>query len=141
MARRKPAAPPALLSEAEWKVMRCLWRRHPASARELLVTLHAETGWAYTTLKTVLTRLVEKGAVSERKRANASQYEPLVAEVDARRSAVRSLVDRAFDGTFGSLVHFMFDAEGLTAKDRAALAKLLPELERGNRAERRHKRA
>jgi BlaI family penicillinase repressor len=121
------------LSEAEWKVMRCLWRKHPASARELLETLHAETRWAYTTLKTVLARLVEKGAVTEKKRANTSWYEPVIDEADARRSAVRSLLDRAFDGAFGSLVHFMLDAESLSNKDKQALAKMIDDAERKRR--------
>mgnify|MGYP002390148889 CR=1 FL=1 len=66
MAKRRSDTPPAL-SDAEWKVMRALWARHPATARELLDALAADTGWAYTTLRTLLARLVEKGAVSESK--------------------------------------------------------------------------
>ena len=135
MARRKGVAAVPVLSEAEWKVMRCLWRKHPSSARDLLETLHAETRWAYTTLKTVLSRLVEKGAVTEKKRANTSWYEPAIDEAPARRSAVRSLLDRAFDGALGSLVHFVLDAESLSNKDRQALAKMIED------AERRRKRA
>ena len=133
MPRRKTAAAGPALSEAEWKVMRCLWRKHPATARDLLEMLHADTRWAYTTLKTVLARLVEKKAVSEKKRANTSWYEPSIAEADARRSAVRSLLDRAFDGAFGSLVHFMLDAQTLSSKDRQALAKMIEDAERRRR--------
>src|SRR5262245_49028623 len=50
-------------SDAEWKVLNALWREHPASARDLLDRLSADTGWAYTTLKTILTRMEEKGLV------------------------------------------------------------------------------
>ena len=53
---RKTAQP----SDAEWKVLNALWRRHPTSARELLTALRGE-GWAYTTLKTMLARMQEKG--------------------------------------------------------------------------------
>src|SRR6185295_20290732 len=101
MARRK-ALPE--LSDAEWKVIRALWTRHPASARDVLETLHGETGWAYTTVKTLLARLVDKGAASMRLRANTSLYEPLVSEDDARRTEVKALLDRAFDGAFAPML-------------------------------------
>lgn len=122
MARKKEL--PAL-SDAEWKVMRALWQRHPATARELLRVLGRDTGWAYTTLKTLLTRLVDKQAVSEEKRDGASVYEPLLAEGAARGSAVRSLLERAFDGGFGSLVHFMIENEELSANERDELTRLI----------------
>ena len=113
------------LSEAEWRVMAVVWERHPASVRDVLEALEGETGWAYSTVKTMLTRLTEKGALSVRKRANTSLYEPLVSQGEARRSAVHSLLDRAFDGTFGSLVHHLLDEHKLSKKDRARMEALL----------------
>lgn len=121
------------LSDAEWKVMRALWSAHPATARDLLDAVAEETGWAYTTLKTMLTRLVEKGAVAEDKRGAASVYRPLVREADARGSAVKSLLERAFDGGFGSLVHFMLANEQLSARDKAELARLVADAEKDGR--------
>lgn len=115
------------LSDAEWKVMRALWRKHPATARELLALLAAETGWAYTTLRTLLARLVEKGAVAEEKDAGTSVYRPILREARARSSAVRGLLERAFDGGFGSLVHFMLENEQLSTRDRAELERMLDE--------------
>jgi BlaI family penicillinase repressor len=118
------------LSDAEWTVMQAVWTQAPASARDVLERVHAETGWAYSTVKTLLARLVEKAALRERKRANTSFYEPLVTRDAARRAAVRSLLDKAFDGTFGSLVQHMVDSEKLPKKERAKLARLLEEAER-----------
>lgn len=118
------------LSDAEWKVMRALWAKQPATARELLVAVAGETNWAYTTIKTVLARLVEKGAVREEKDGATSVYRSQLAEKDARKSAVRGLLSRAFDGGFGSLVHFMLESEELDARDRAELARLVAEAER-----------
>ena len=122
MARRKP---PAELSDAEWKVIRALWKRHPASARDVLETLHAETGWAYTTVKTLLARLVAKGAAAVRLRANTSLYEPLMTEDEARRTEVKLLVDRAFGGASVPLLRFVMADEKLSAKDRAELREML----------------
>ena len=118
------------LNDSEWTVMQAVWQRSPASARDVLERVVDDTDWAYSTVKTVLARLVEKGALREQKRANTSLYEPLVTREAARREAVRSLLDKAFDGTFGSLVQHMVSAEKLNKREREKLARMLSELDR-----------
>ncbi len=113
------------LTEAEWQIMNALWQQHPATAREIMDRLPAGVDWAYTTIKTMLTRLVEKRAVSEVKQGNTSVYEPQVSQQKARRSAVRSLLDQAFDGALGPLVHFLAEEEQLTAREKKELRKIL----------------
>ena len=125
MARQGRDPEPTPLSATEWKVMRCLWRRSPASAREVREALEEDTGWAYTTVKTLLTRLEAKGVVRASKRGKASLYEPLLRESQARAVAVRALLERAFDGAFGSLAHFLIDDGHLSKRDRAELARRL----------------
>ena len=114
-------------SDAEWKAMNVVWERHPATVRDVLESLESDTGWAYSTVKTVLGRLAEKGALAATKRANTTLFEPLVTRDQARRSALRALLDRAFDGTFGGLVHHLLDAEKLTRTERDELRALLDE--------------
>jgi len=118
------------LTEAEWKVMGILWETGAASARDVHDALRPETGWAYTTVKTILDRLAEKGGVSVRSRANTNLYTPLVTRREARRAEIRSTLDRAFDGAFGPLVHFLVSEERLSDEDRAELKRLLDEQER-----------
>lgn len=118
------------LNDSEWTAMQAVWAGSPTSAREVHDRVAAETGWAYTTLKTVLARLVQKGALREKKRGNTSWYEPLVTRDAARREAVRSLLDRAFDGTFGALVQHMAASERLSSKERRKLAQMLADLDR-----------
>lgn len=118
------------LNDSEWTVMTALWDGAPASAREVLQRVERDTDWSYSTVKTVLARLVEKGAVREEKRGNTSLFEPRVSRVAARREAVRSLLDKAFDGTFGALVQHMVASERLNKRERAKLARLLIEHDR-----------
>ncbi len=113
------------LTEAEWQIMNALWQEHPATARQIMDRLDRRVNWAYTTIKTMLTRLVEKKAVSEAKQGNTSLYEPLVSQQKARRSAFRSLLDQAFDGAVGPLVHFLAEEEQLTAREKRALRRIL----------------
>ena len=120
-------AAPMKLNESEWIAMQAVWDHAPASARAVWEQVHPQTNWAYTTVRTVLARLVEKGALHEKKQGRTSLFEPRVTRETARREAVRSLLDRAFDGTFGSLVHHMVASEKLNKKERAQLARLLAE--------------
>lgn len=115
------------LSDAEWMVINVVWERSVATARDVHEHTEAQTGWAYTTVRTILSRLVEKGALRMRKRANTSLYEPLISRQEARRSALRSLLDRAFDGTFGSLLQHLVADEKLSKKDRQKLRAMLRE--------------
>ncbi len=117
------------LSEAEWKVMGIVWQRQVATVRDVLEDLQAETGWAYSTVKTLLARLVEKGALRVRKRANVSQFEAAVSQPEARRSAFHSLLDRAFEGTFGSLMQHLVADERLSTRDKQQLRDLLEKLD------------
>ena len=107
--------------------MTAVWEHHPASVRDVLESLGEDTSWAYSTAKTVLVRLADKGALRMTKKGNTSLFEPLVSREQAQRSALKTLLDRAFDGTLGSLVHHLVGDEKLSPKDRRELKKLLDE--------------
>ena len=124
---------PLKLSDAEWTVMQAVWAGAPASARDVLDRVGRDTGWAYTTVKTLLARLVEKDALSVRMRGNVSLYEPLITRRQAQVAALRSLVEKAFDGTVGSLVHHLITEAKLSSRDRRALARMLEEADRKER--------
>lgn len=119
------------LTEAEWQIMKALWEKHPATAREIMERLPAGVKWAYTTIKTMLTRLVEKQVVSEVKQGNTSVYDPLISQRKARRSALRSLLETAFDGAMGPLVHFLVEEEQLSPRQKRELAKLVQDEAKG----------
>jgi BlaI family transcriptional regulator, penicillinase repressor len=119
------------LTKAEWQIMNALWEAHPATAREVMEHLPKGVKWAYTTIKTMLTRLVEKRAVCESKQGNTSVYDPLLSQRKARISAFRSLVDQAFDGAMGPLVHFRIEEKQLTPKQQAELVALLQDEKQG----------
>jgi len=113
------------LSDAEWQIMNALWKHYPATAREIAEYLPGNIQWAYTTIKTLLARLAAKSAVSERKLGNTSVYEPLVSLERARRTALRSLLDRAFGGTVEPLLNFLAEERKLSDKQRRELLKIL----------------
>ena len=113
------------LTRSEWQIMNALWEHHPATAREVEERLPETVSWAYTTIKTMLTRLAAKEAVSERKRGNTSVYEPVVSRDVARRSALATLIDHAFDGAVEPFLGFVDRERNLSAKQRRELLDVL----------------
>ncbi len=113
------------LNDSEWKVMRRLWERGRGGVAELHEELAAETGWAYSTVKTLLERLVEKGAVGIEKARSGRVFIPLLAEGEARRSAFRALLDRAFGGRLEAFAQHLVDSRALSQRERQELAEIL----------------
>lgn len=113
------------LSNSEWQIMNALWESYPATARDIAERLPEDVSWAYTTIKTMLTRLVIKRAVSEHKRGNTSVYEPILTRQSARRSALTSLIDHAFDGAVEPFLSFVAKEKKLSRRQRRELLEAL----------------
>ncbi len=115
------------LTDAEWQIMNALWEKWPATARQVADRLGDDVNWAYTTIKTMLTRLADKKAVKETKKGNVGLYEPILTRQNAQRNALKSLVNQAFDGAFGPLMHFLVEDQKLTDQQKEKLVELLKE--------------
>lgn len=113
------------LTEAEWQIMNALWEKWPATARQVADRLGNDVNWAYTTIKTMLTRLADKKCVKETKKGNVGIYEPILSRQNAQRNALKSLVNQAFDGAFGPLMHFLLEDEKLSKTQREELLHIL----------------
>ena len=117
------------LTEAEWQIMNALWEKWPATARQVADRLGDDVNWAYTTIKTMLTRLAEKKAVKETKKGYVGLYEPILTRQNAQRKALTSLVNQAFDGAFGPLMHFLLEDQKLSDTQKEELLKALKQTE------------
>lgn len=113
------------LTEAEWQIMNALWEDWPATARQVSDRLPENVNWAYTTIKTMLTRLADKQVVKETKRGSIGIYKPLLTRQNARRNALKSLANQAFDGAFGPLMHFLLEDQKVTPKQRRELMEAI----------------
>jgi BlaI family transcriptional regulator, penicillinase repressor len=118
------------LTEPEWLVMNALWEKHPATVKDIVAQVSGKAGWAYTTVKTMLDRLTEKKIVRKTKQGLTGFYEPILTRPQARRTALRGVLDHAFDGAFGPLMHFLVEDEKLTPKQRQELIEILAQTRR-----------
>ena len=113
------------LSDAEWKVMNIVWTHRTVTARQVVDELPRGVRWAYTTVKTMLDRLVQKGVLSAERAGVQTEYAPRLSRRRAQAAAARALVERAFGGATSPLVHWMLDEERLSDAERAELLERL----------------
>src|SRR5258708_4963910 len=99
------------ISDAEWHVMQAIWKRRSAAAAEVVAEVCPDTGWSHRTVRTLLARLVEKGALSTIAEGQRYIYRAAVTRSGCVREESRSFLKRVFCGDAGELlVHFARDA-------------------------------
>lgn len=118
------------ISEAESRVMQVLWEQAPRSAEEVITAL-ADTSWAEATIKTLLNRLLNKGAIAASKDGRRYQYAPLIQRDAWMLEESSSLLERLFDGRVAPLVAHFSQHRKLSAADVAQLRQLLEEIDDG----------
>lgn len=119
------------ISEAESVVMDVLWRQHPLGADEVMAALASQQDWQEATIKTLLNRLLNKGAISAQKDGRRYLYSPLLKREDWVLEESRGLLDRLFDGRVAPLVAHFSAHRKLSKKDIDELRKLLQEIDDG----------
>lgn len=117
------------VSSAEGIVMEALWRKQPLSAEDVATDVAKEQGWTDATVKTLLNRLLSKGAIAADKDGRRYLYRPLLKREDYVAEESTSLIDRLFDGRVSSLVTHFSEREKLSADDIAELKRLIAELD------------
>ena len=89
---------PAHITAAEWEVMNALWTRGPLSAADIVDHVAARKPWRRRTIRTLLDRLVRKGALALDSDSTPYLYSPKISFQDCIRAESRSFLDRAFGG-------------------------------------------
>jgi BlaI family penicillinase repressor len=117
------------ISEAESVVMEVLWERSPIGAEEVVAALADAQQWQEATIKTLLNRLLNKGAIRAEKDGRRYLYSPLLKREDWLTRESKGLLDRLFGGRVAPLVAHFSEHRKLSRKDIAELKKLIEDLE------------
>lgn len=117
------------ISEAESLVMEVLWRRSPLAAEEVVAALAETQQWQEATIKTLLNRLLNKGAIQAGKDGRRYRYAPVLKREDWLMQESKGLLDRLFGGRVAPLVAHFSEHRKLSRKDIAELRKLIEELD------------
>jgi BlaI family penicillinase repressor len=113
------------ISEAEWQVMNVLWERHPLKASEVIDALKDRTDWKPKTIKTLINRLVSKGALSYEKEKQIFLFYPVVSESECIKEETKSFINRVYKGSLHLLVKNFLDYNELSEKDIEELQRIL----------------
>ena len=116
------------ISEAEHAVMEALWEKSPLTAAEVCDSVCEKRRWSMPTVKTLLSRLVVKGAVATQPDGRRFLYRPLLERADYVGGESRRLVDRLFGGRAAPLFAQLAESEALSDDDIAEIERLLREM-------------
>lgn len=116
------------ITNSELELMKILWESAPLTTPELAARA-AACGWNGSTVKTLLARLVEKGAILQEGEKRSYAYRPLLSREEYREEAGKRLAAQAFDDDCAAMVSFFVRRGKLSAADLAELKRLLDEQE------------
>lgn len=113
------------ISDSELEVMHVLWdAQQPLPVADIRRELQARRSWESTTIKTLVQRLVTKGAVAQEKRG-IYYYTPVITEKEYNDWATERLVHKLYRGNVKNLVAALVQADELSEKDLDELRAML----------------
>jgi len=121
------------ISDAEWLVMQVVWRLGSAGAAEVIDEVLPETGWNHRTARSLLNRLVEKGALAAELREGRNVYRPRVTRRECVREESRSFLNKVFCGDAAEMLFHFVENEQISPEQVRQLKALLDERQQDKR--------
>ena len=122
------------ISDAEWRVMDVLWDQAPQTANEIVDALE-DTGWNPKTTKTLINRLVNKGALTYEKAGRTYLYSPAVERAAMEQGLVGGLLQGAFRGSADRLILRALESGDATVEELDAIKAMIARYEAEGRLE------
>lgn len=122
------------ISEAEFEVMKVIWKHAPISTNEITEKLTKTTKWSPKTIQTLIKRLVTKGALSYEKQSRVFVYTPLIEEKEYIGQESHSFLKRYYDGDIMAMLSAYIEDDKLSESEIDTLRSLLAKgsKDRGN---------
>ena len=113
------------LTEAEWKLMECLWTHSPRTGREAVEYMTEHVGWTRSTTLTMLKRMSEKGLKFCDESSEVLKYSPLLRREDAVQRETKDFLNRVYKGSVGMLLSTLTEKQELSNSDIDELYAIL----------------
>ncbi|KAI4445671.1 Penicillinase repressor [Eubacterium plexicaudatum ASF492] len=113
------------ISEAEFEVMKVIWKHAPINTNEITEQLTKTTKWSPKTIQTLIKRLVTKGALSYEKQSRVFVYTPLINEKEYIGQESHSFLERYYDGDITAMLSAFMEDDKLSEAEVASLRTLL----------------
>ena len=115
------------ISEAEYEVMKVIWKYEPISTPEIVEKVSEKIDWKPNTIQTMLVRLVKKKALQTRKKGRSFIYTSLVQEHEYVEQKSKLFLKQFFGGTINSMVLNFIENDQLSDEDITELKNILSE--------------
>lgn len=112
------------LTEGEWAVMKVVWENEPCAAGTVQEALAKSKDWAYSTVKTTMDRMENKGFLKIQRIRNLQLFSSAISEADAKRGEFRKMLKRAFDGALTPMMQFLIEDGDLSKEELKKLREL-----------------
>ena len=113
------------LTEAEWQIIRVVWAHQPCAAPTVQEKLAAKKKWSYSTVKTLMDRMVAKGLLATQRIRNLILYSSAITTEQAQKREVGRTLKRAFGGAFTPMMQFMLDDNALSRRELEDLEQMI----------------
>jgi BlaI family penicillinase repressor len=117
------------ISPAELKVLEILWHSAPQGSGQIIDALKETESWRDQTVKTLLSRLVDKKIISYKQEGNRYIYFPLLKKQDYQKATSYGFIKRVFGGKISPMVAYFSKQEKISKKDIEELKAIIKELE------------
>ncbi|MBN1359080.1 MAG: BlaI/MecI/CopY family transcriptional regulator [Sedimentisphaerales bacterium] len=113
------------LTEAEWEIIQVVWEHQPCAAPTVQEQLADRKKWTYSTVKTLMDRMVGKGLLTTQRIRNLILYSAAITRRQAQKGELTKTLARAFGGAFTPMMQFMFDSNALSDTELDELEALI----------------
>lgn len=115
------------LTEGEWAIIQAVWDNEPCAAPTVQEVLEADKKWSYSTVKTMMDRMVTKGLLTTKRIRNLILYRSAITRRQAQKGEICRTLKRAFGGALTPMMQFLLDDRNLSEQQLAELEKIIRE--------------
>ena len=123
----------AELTEAEWAIIKAVWKAEPCTAPRIQASLKDDTAWTYSTVRTLMDRMVAKGLLLAEKSGKLTIYHSAITRLQAQRSELLYALKHAFNGALTPMVQCLIETGDLSQDELADLEALIKAKKRSKR--------
>ena len=115
------------ISDSEWEIMKIIWNNPNCTAQEIIEKLKDNQKWKPKTVKTLISRLIEKNIIGYEQSGREYKYYSLINEEECRTTENKSFLNRVYNGSLKSLLLNFIEEENLSKDDIEELKAILNE--------------
>ncbi len=116
---------PVELTPAEWRVIKAVWASQPCTAPAVQEQLHRATKWSYSTVRTIMDRMVAKQLLTAEKSGKHTLFRACITANQAQRSELMQTLKKAFDGALTPMMQCLLDSRNLSLEELAEVESMV----------------